>query len=253
MSFPPDSADAPDPASQGGTAGAAPPRSERRGGFRRPLGAAALGIALVAGGATAVAVAQGSAPSTLPALGEGPVREAAPETSTTSTVALPATAVAEAAPAPPDPAGPPAAAGELVRIGEIHIPKIGLVHPIYEGVELRVVDHGPGHWPGSALPGELGNAVFAGHRVTHSHPFRRLHELGPGDEITFRMPDGEYTYGMTRQEIVFPDDTWIVDPTDDATVTLFACHPPGSARQRIVVRGSFRRSSPLPAGSAPLG
>ena len=33
------------------------------------------------------------------------------------------------------------------------IPKIGLQHPIFEGVWLDVVDHGPGHWPGSAMPG----------------------------------------------------------------------------------------------------
>ena len=35
-------------------------------------------------------------------------------------------------------------------------------------------------WPGSAVPGQLGNAVFAGHRVTHTHPFLRINELvGP--------------------------------------------------------------------------
>ena len=78
---------------------------------------------------------------------------------------------------------------------------------------LTVVDHGPGHWPGSAVPGQLGNAVFAGHRVTHSHPFRNVDKLVPGDEIIFVMPNGTFTYRMTKQQIVNPTDTWIVNPT----------------------------------------
>ncbi|HZI38173.1 MAG TPA: class E sortase [Acidimicrobiia bacterium] len=127
----------------------------------------------------------------------------------------------------------------IVKIGEIRIPKIGLVHPIYEGVTLTVVDRGPGHWPGSAVPGQLGNSVFAGHRVTHSHPFRNVDKLVPGDEIIFVMPNGQFTYKVTKQEIVKPTDTWIVNPTQDATLTIFACHPPGSAAKRIVIRGVF--------------
>ncbi|MEP4649998.1 MAG: sortase, partial [Ilumatobacter sp.] len=46
---------------------------------------------------------------------------------------------------------------------------------------------------------------------------------------------GESEYTVTGTEIVNPDALWIVDPTDTATATLFACHPPGSTRQRIVV------------------
>ena len=153
------------------------------------------------------------------------------------------TTVPPAAPAPRTrPVAPPAnerAKAPIVKIGEIRIPKIGLVHPVYEGVTLTVIDHGPGHWPGSAVPGQLGNAVFAGHRVTHSHPFRHVDKLVPGDEINFVMPNGTFTYKMTKQEIVKPTDTWIVNPTQTATLTLFACHPPGSAAKRIVIRGEY--------------
>src|SRR3712207_8743422 len=42
-------------------------------------------------------------------------------------------------------------------------------------------------WPGTAFPGETGNAVFAGHRVTHSHPFRHIDKLVPGDEVFFTI------------------------------------------------------------------
>ena len=154
-----------------------------------------------------------------------------------------ATTLAAADPAPRTrPSAPPVnerAKVPIVKIGEIRIPKIGLVHPLYEGVTLTVIDHGPGHWPGSAVPGQLGNAVFAGHRVTHSHPFRTVDKLAPGDEIIFVMPNGTFTYKVTKQEIVKPSDTWIVNPTKTATLTLFACHPPGSAAKRIVIRADF--------------
>jgi sortase A len=53
------------------------------------------------------------------------------------------------------------------------------------------------------------------------------------------MPDGTYTYRMTQQQIVTPNDTWIVNPTQTATLTLFACHPPGSATNRIVIRADY--------------
>jgi sortase A len=155
----------------------------------------------------------------------------------TTTTTLPPAATAPTRPI--DPPANPTAPAPIVKIGEIRIPKIGLVHPIYDGITLTVIDHGPGHWPGSAMPGQLGNAVFAGHRVTHTHPFRNLDQLVPGDLIQFVMPDGTYTYKMTSQQIVNPSDTWIVNPTPDATLTLFACHPPGSAAHRIVVRGVY--------------
>ncbi len=174
---------------------------------------------------------------------DAPVLEAQPTTTTTEAVTTTTTAPVETKPI--DPPINPRAAEAIVKIGEIQIPKIGLVHPVYEGVTLTVIDHGPGHWPGSAVPGQRGNAVFAGHRVTHSHPFRRINELVPGDEILFKMQNGTFTYKMTAFQIVTPKDVHIVNPTTDATVTLFACHPPGSARQRYVVRGAFVSAAPV--------
>ena len=175
---------------------------------------------------------------------DAPILDALPTTTTTA-----ATTTTTVAPAPRttpiEPPVNPRAATPIVKIGEIQIPRIGLVHPIYEGVTLTVIDNGPGHWPGSANPGQLGNAVFAGHRVTHSHPFRRINELVPGDEIIFKMQNGTFVYKMTRSQIVTPKDVHIVNPTQDATVTLFACHPPGSARQRYVVNGVFVSATPV--------
>jgi sortase A len=161
---------------------------------------------------------------------------------TTTTVAAQAAAAPRTAPiAPPTNANAPS---PIVQIGEIRIPKIGLVHPIFEGVTLTVIDHGPGHWPGSAMPGQLGNAVFAGHRVTHTHPMRRIDELVEGDDIIFATNDGVFTYKVTGHEIVTPKDVRIVTPTPNATVTIFGCHPPGQATHRYVVHGVFASSTP---------
>ena len=137
---------------------------------------------------------------------------------------------------PVDVPADPYAPEPLVEIGTIEIPKLGLVHRIFHGVTLRTIDHGPSHWPGTAFPGQTGNAVFAGHRVTHSRPFRNIDQLVPGDQVVFTVNGVRSMYTMTGSEIVTPDALRIVDPTPTPTATLFACHPPGSARYRYVVK-----------------
>ena len=130
----------------------------------------------------------------------------------------------------------------VVAIGEMEIPKIGLVHTIYEGVSLTVVDHGPGHWPGTPMPGGYGNSVFAGHRTTNSRPFRNIDQLVAGDTILFRTDQGAFTYRVTETTVVPWDGVWIVDQHPGRTLTLFACHPPGSAAFRYVVFGEWSDS-----------
>ncbi len=145
-------------------------------------------------------------------------------------------------PAPADPYAPT----PIVQVGVIDIPKIGLVHPVFQGITLTVIDHGPGHWPGSAMPCEIGNSVFPGHRVTHSHPFLNLDLLSPGDQIVFRMKGRDCVYAVTGTQIVRPTDVWVTDPTSKPTVTLIACHPKHSAAERIVVKGKLIGVIPRP-------
>jgi sortase A len=86
------------------------------------------------------------------------------------------------------------------------------------------------------MPGQAGNVVVGGHRTSKHKVFRHIDELAPGDQIVFTDADGtEHVYVVSRTEIVEPDAMWIVTPTETPTATLFACHPPGSTRQRIVV------------------
>jgi sortase A len=120
-------------------------------------------------------------------------------------------------------------------IGRVSIAEIGLDTELEEGIRLTTLDRGPGHWPGTAMPGEIGNVVVAGHRTSHGAEFRHLDQLEPGDEVVFTTVTGEWTYVVTGTQIVTPDALWIVDPTDTPTATLFACHPVGSTAERIVV------------------
>ncbi len=154
-------------------------------------------------------------------------------TSSTTTVA-PSTLPAQPTqpiPPPPDPRG----FEEQIQLGGIEIPKLGVDAPLLEGIRLTTLDNGPGHWPGTAMPGEVGNVVVAAHRTSHGGPFRNIDQLVAGDMVVFTTDAGEIPYRVTGTQIVNPDAIWIVDPTDTPTATLFACHPPGSVRQRIVV------------------
>jgi len=126
-----------------------------------------------------------------------------------------------------------------VLIGTIEIPRLMLAMEMHEGVTNPTLDRGIGWWPGTAKPGQPGNVVLGGHRTSKKKPFRYLDQLQPGDEIIFTTSEGRFVYLVDRTEIVYPDALWIVDQTPDATATLFACHPPGSVKQRIVVFANY--------------
>lgn len=129
-----------------------------------------------------------------------------------------------------------AAAPNAWAEARVRVPALELDQPMVEGVDLASLDLGIGHWPGTALPGQRGNMVLAGHRTTNGAPFRHLDKLAVGDEVSIDANGHAATYRVTGTEIVDPGQVEVARPTKDATATLFACHPPGSARQRIVVR-----------------
>jgi sortase A len=211
-------------------------------------------ILLAAGGAAVIVRSTPSAAAGTEQAFDVPSMGVAPA-STTSTTLAPTTTTT-AAPAPVAPTALPASAHKVnlggdvhpivpaTQIGRIVIPKINLDHPIFEGIDETVIHWGPGHWPGSAMPGQVGNTVFAGHRVTHTRPFYDIDLLNPGDDIIVHTAAGTFTYQVTGHQIVTPKDTWIVNPTPTATITIFACHPKHSAAQRYVVHGNLVASGP---------
>lgn len=138
-------------------------------------------------------------------------------------------------PTPVRPPDDPYAPEPAIILGTIEIPRLGLAVPLNQGISLRSIDRGPSHWPGTALPGDPGNVVIAGHRATQTAPFRDIDQLQAGDAVVFTVGDERSTYRVTSHEVVTPDAMRIVEQTPEPTATLFACHPPGSAKYRYVV------------------
>jgi sortase A len=140
-----------------------------------------------------------------------------------------------------DASEPPPAPIELANgdpMALIEIPAIGVTKYVVAGVETSDLKKGPGHYPNTPFPGELGNSAIAGHRTTYGEPFRQLDELVVGDSIVVTDLLGRrFTYLVTGQQIVTPKDSWVVDTVDPtiATLTLTTCHPEFSAKQRLIV------------------
>jgi sortase A len=119
---------------------------------------------------------------------------------------------------------------------------MGLNRIVVEGATADALTKGPGHFPETPLPGQLGNAAIAGHRTTHLHPFFDIDKLQPGDQIFVTTFNGRYVYQVTGTVIVDPSDYADVIPTTDvtkATLTLVSCTPRYSATNRIVVRADL--------------
>lgn len=120
----------------------------------------------------------------------------------------------------------------------IRIPKLERLREGWNVVEgVRVVDlrNGAGHMPGTAMPGQPGNAVISGHRTTWGQPFHEIDELVPGDRIEIDTALGTHVYEVRETMVVAPTDLWVTDPREGAWLTLTSCHPKFSARQRYVV------------------
>ena len=135
---------------------------------------------------------------------------------------------------------------ENTGFGIMYVPRFGADYyrTVAEGVSMEPVLNrmGVGRYPSSAMPGEVGNFAIAGHRVTYGKPLNQIHQLRPGDEIVVQTNDGFYTYTFRNFEIVLPDATDVLAavPTlpdykgKDRIMTLTACNPMFSARERYV-------------------
>lgn len=120
-------------------------------------------------------------------------------------------------------------------IGELKIPKLDAVLPIYHGTDEDELEKGVGHFAGSVLPGEKDNSVLSGHRDT---VFRKLGEVGKGDLLVVSTSAGEFTYKIRKVKIVDADDRTIIVPKPRATLTVTTCYPfdfIGSAPERYIL------------------
>jgi sortase A len=129
-------------------------------------------------------------------------------------------------------------------LGRIRIPSIGLSSVVVAGTGTSDLRLGPGHYPGTPLPGARGTVAIAGHRTTYGAPFRKLDKLSNGDRIEVRMPYGTFTYRVEQRRIVAPTAIWVTRRKSYDRLILSACHPLYSAAQRIVVFARLIGSKP---------
>ena len=94
---------------------------------------------------------------------------------------------------------------------------------VLSGGSGRTLAFGPGHLGASALPGEVGNTIIAGHRDTH---FRFLKDVKPGELIRVETAAGQgHLYEVTSVDIVDSRKGSLLLDTQAAMMTLVTCYP----------------------------
>ncbi|WP_157530071.1 class E sortase [Microtetraspora niveoalba] len=129
----------------------------------------------------------------------------------------------------------------------LRIPRLGSDYKfaVVEGVDAEALREGPGHYPGTAMPGEIGNFVVSGHRTTYLAPFNGIGELRQGDTIVVDTREARYTYRVIGKEVVLPTRLDVIEPVPGhpaerptrALITLTTCNPKYSAAERLIVHG----------------
>ena len=135
-------------------------------------------------------------------------------------------------------------------IGRLYIPKLKLQWVVVEGVALSNIRYGPGHYPGTAMPGKVGNFAMAGHRSPGI--FWDLDEMRPGDDLIFETGANWYVYEVFQSHIVTPTSVQVIAPTPNepgvaptqADITLTTCNPKWDNYQRLVVHGKLVLATP---------
>jgi sortase A len=138
--------------------------------------------------------------------------------------------------APPAPVPAPAPGTWIARL---EVPSLKLATTVLEGTDDGTLSRGSGHIEDTPLPGRTGNVGIAGHRDTVFRPLRHIHL---GDAMKLTTADRVYHYKISKTLIVSPDDVYVLDPTENPTLTLVTCYPfdfIGHAPRRFIVQATL--------------
>ncbi|MEP6690568.1 MAG: class D sortase [Gemmatimonadaceae bacterium] len=119
-------------------------------------------------------------------------------------------------------------------VGRLIISRIALDEIIVEGVGDAELNAGPGHLPGSVLPGAVGNAVVSAHRDRHFHG---LDAIAVGDTVVTESHRRRVTWVIIERRIVERGAPALF-ATTDARLTLTTCWPvryTGPAPDRLIL------------------
>ena len=131
-------------------------------------------------------------------------------------------------------------------VAVLRIPRFGpsFAWVVVEGIDLDNLARGPGHYPQTALPGEIGNFAVAGHRATHGEPFANFDQLETGDQVVVETADQWYTYQIVEIDYPVPISSgWALDPNPldlgnpptKSMMTMTTCHPRWASTFRFLV------------------
>lgn len=135
-------------------------------------------------------------------------------------------------------------------IGRLYIPRLKLQWVVVEGVALSNIRYTPGHYPGTAMPGKIGNFAMAGHRSPGI--FWDLDKVERGDDLIVETSTDWYVYEVFQSHVVTPTSVEVVAPTPDKPgvaptepdITLTTCNPKWDNYQRLVVHGRLILTTP---------
>ena len=130
---------------------------------------------------------------------------------------------------------------EGTHLGMMFIPRLKMRSVIVEGITDAMFDIGMGHWPGTAMPGERGNAVYGGHRTAGPAPLYYVERIKVGDPIIILKGLKKVEYRVISKRIVKPTALWITHQSSGSMLTLFSCHPRGSTKQRYVIQAILKK------------
>jgi sortase A len=130
-------------------------------------------------------------------------------------------------------------------VGRLRIGRLGLDIYVVQGTDHDSLKKGPGHYTGSALPGQGRLIYVAGHRTTYLAPFARINDIRDGDYMTLQVPYGTFEYRAVRHYIVKSDDLAVLRNTGKEILRLQACHPRFFATNRYIVDAALVSFTPV--------
>jgi sortase A len=118
----------------------------------------------------------------------------------------------------------------------MEVPAIKYNSAVVEGVTLRNLENGPGHYPTTAWPGERGTVGIAAHNVY----WLAFAQLRPGEVVIVRTQKVVVTYVITATKVTNPNDMTVLAPTPAHRLALTTCYPLWAgafATQRFILFG----------------
>jgi sortase A len=122
-------------------------------------------------------------------------------------------------------------------VARLVIPKIDLDEVVVEGVGEPQLRAGPGHMPGTVLPGSAGTSVISAHRDRHFHG---LAGIAVGDTVVTESAGGRTVWAVERVRVV-DADARVLRASPTAKLVLTTCWPIryfGPAPDRLIIEAA---------------